>query len=296
MADPLVSVVVPVYNGKATIAACVDSLLALDFPSEQREIVVVDNGSTDGTAEVLTHFGSRLRVVREPEPGPAAARNAGVRAARGQLIAFTDADCHADRSWLGHLLPPLRDPAVGITGGRVRALPPGNRVTAFDELIHDQERAIEQFDPPYAITANWGSRREVLERVGLFDESLLRGSDSDLAIRIGAHGYRLVYCQEAVIFHRHESTLLGLFREGHDHGRGTMMLRARGRRTAPLGSPRFGLFRRMVGSGSSMVRGPKRFEALCQMVFDFGNLTGRLAELVAPARSRRPRGAATRAR
>jgi glycosyltransferase involved in cell wall biosynthesis len=285
MTRPLVSVIVPVYNGEETIAACIASLLSLDFPAEQRELVVVDNGSTDRTPDILAQFEKRIRMVRDDHPGPAAARNAGIRVAIGDLIAFIDADCRADRQWLQHLLPPLRDPSVGIAGGRIRAFPPGNRITSFGETIHDQQRAIESAKPPYAVTANWGSRRQVLVDAGLFDERLLRGSDSELAYRIGRN-YRLVYCPDALVFHRHESTLRGLFREGRDHGRGRILMRAAGVRSSLLRAERFGLPVRLARGALRTVFGPKRFEALCQAVFDLGKAVGGLAGLLPPRRSK----------
>ena len=283
----MVSIIVPVRNGEATIGACVESILALEFPVGERELIVVDNGSSDRTASILSAFGERVRVVRAETRGPAAARNAGIRVARGDFIAFTDADCQVDSQWLSHLLLPFRgDPTVGIVGGRVRALPPVNRVAAFEETIHDQRRAIEVFKPPYVMTANWCSRRAVLLEAGLFDETLLRGSDSALAFRIGG-SYRLVYHPEAVVFHRHESTMVGLFREGRDHGRGRAMMRAAGTLRTPAWADRLGLLKRAATSGLSILAGPQRFHALCQLLFDFGKAVGGIAELVPLTRWRR---------
>ena len=221
---PTVSIIVPVYNGKAVIAACLHSLLTLDFPVERRELIVVDNASSDGTAEVFAEFGSAIRVLFEPKRGPAAARNTGIRQAQGGWIALTDADCVVDPAWLGQLIAPLEDPGVGIVGGRILALRPCNRVQRFGEKVHDHQRAIEEYN--YAITMNWASPRTVLEGVGRFNEVLLRGSDSECAARVAAAGYRLVYQREAVIYHRNEATLRGLFADARDHGRGAAMTNA----------------------------------------------------------------------
>ena len=91
--DPLVSVVVPARNAAATLERCLRSLLDLDYPRDRFEIIVADNGSTDGSRSILDRFGGQVRVVEQPRPGPAAARNAGIRAAEGTVIALTDADC-----------------------------------------------------------------------------------------------------------------------------------------------------------------------------------------------------------
>lgn len=286
--EATVSIVVPVRNGAATIAACLRSLLVLDWPAGRRELIVVDNASSDDTLGVLERFGDLVHVVREPRRGSAAARNAGIRNAKGARIAFTDADCVVDPGWLRHLLLPLDDPTVGIAGGRILALRPCNRVQLFGEKIHDHRRAIEKLDPPYAITMNWASRRAVLEESGLFNETLLRGSDVELAVLIRAGGHRLVYCHEAVVFHRNEATLYGLFNEGRDHGRASEMVRAMGRHAMFLApGRRFPTLGRIVRSARQAVTGPERFTALCAMVFDLGKATGRASTRLALTRSRR---------
>src|SRR5262245_904804 len=213
------TVVVAVFNGARTIEACVSSLLALRYPRDQCEIIVVDNASTDGTAAVLAPFTDRVRVLHEPTPGASAARNRGIRHARGQVIAFTDADCTVEPEWLAALVEPLADPSVGIVGGPILSRARGNRIERFGERLHDQRRSIEIEPRPYVASANWASRREVLSETGFFDETLLRVQDVDLAWRIRQAGYRLVYMPEARVRHRNERTLWGLMREGYTHGR-----------------------------------------------------------------------------
>ena len=214
----LVSVVVPVFNGQDTIAACLDSLLALDYAEEQLEIVVVNNASTDKTAEVLGAYTDRITLLMESTRGPSAARNRGVRAASGEIIPFTDADCVVDRHWLRHLMQPLQDNKVGIVGGRILSVRPCNAIERFGESIHDHQKAIEVFKPPYAITMNWLSPRQVLIDAGLFDESYLRCEDVDLSQRILLRYYTMVYQPEATIYHRNERSFGGLFLEGFKHG------------------------------------------------------------------------------
>jgi hypothetical protein len=87
----------------------------------------------------------------------------------------------------------------------------GPSVAPCDRVEHDHQRAIEECNPPYAITMNWASPRTVLESVGLFNELFLRGCDSECARRVAATGYRLVSQREAVIYHRNEITQHGLF-------------------------------------------------------------------------------------
>lgn len=215
---PQATIVVAVYNGASTIEACVSSLLALRFPREDYEIIVVDNGSTDGTRAVLARLGDEVRILDEPTRGASAARNRGIRQARGSVIAFTDADCTVEPGWLAALVEPLHDQSVGIVGGPILGRVAGNRIERFGERIHDQQRAIEVDRPPYVASGNWASRREVLCGAGLFDERLLRVQDVDLAWRIRQSGYRLVYAPAATVRHRNERTVWGLMHEGYVHG------------------------------------------------------------------------------
>lgn len=215
---PRVSVIVPVYNGERTIGECVESIFAMSFPVDDFELLLIDNASTDGTPKILDRYNGRALILHEPKRGPAAARNCGLRKAKGEIVAFTDADCVVDRDWLTRIIAALDDPAAGIVGGSIRAIQPCNAVEEFGERIHDHQLAIEYYSPPYAITMNWASRLSVLEEVGLFDEELLRCEDCDLAFRVVAAGHEIVHEPAAVVYHRNESSLAGLMAEGYAHG------------------------------------------------------------------------------
>ncbi len=267
------SIVVAVHNGESTIGRCIESLLELVWCTP--EIVVVENGSTDGTRRVLDGFGDRIRVIQESKRGPAAARNAGIRAATGDCVAITDADCVVDRQWLSNLTEPLADPRVGVAGGRIESVEPCNRIERFGDRIHDHHAAIEGFERPYVISMNWASPKSILFEAGLFDETLLRGSDVDLSWRIHSLGYRLVYVDGAVVRHRNESTWRGLFNEGLMHGAGSERVHAR------QGIENAGemnrIARRIGRRFGSLVsgRGISRFDALCSIVFDAGKVVGK---------------------
>jgi GT2 family glycosyltransferase len=179
---------------------------------------VVDNDSQDGTARALKEYGDPIVLLHEHKRGAAAARNTGLAGAAGEVVAFTDADCAVDRDWLRHLVVPLQDPGVGIAGGTILAGPSANDVERFGEEVHDHRRAIEDLRPPYAITMSWASRRQVLRELGGFDERFRRCQDVDLSFRAVQAGYALAFVAEAVVYHRNEDSLAGLFREGFAHG------------------------------------------------------------------------------
>jgi len=215
-----ISIIVPVYNMARTIRECIDSILALRFPQDQFELICVDNDSTDATPEVLRGLGgrTRVRVIRETRRGAAAARNAGLRAAHGRWIAFTDADCTVDPRWLDHLLEPLRNGGADAVGGRILARPGARLIECFGDRIHDHRAAIERAWPPYLITMNLAAPLALLEKHGGFDERWLRSQDSELSFRLTSAGCRFAYAPEAIVRHYHRSTVRALCREGFIHG------------------------------------------------------------------------------
>jgi GT2 family glycosyltransferase len=213
-----VSVIIPVLNGARSVGRCVESILASREPPDTFEVICVDNGSSDATGSILSNFQPRIKVLHEVKRGPAAARNAGLRAATRGVVAFTDADCTVDSLWLTHLVGALHQGKVGAVGGKILPRPEAGRVEQFGELVHDHQKAIEEDRPPYVITMNLAARTEMLHSIGLFDERFIRMEDVDLAYRIVAAGERIVYQPDAVVYHHNRDTLRTLAREGFLHG------------------------------------------------------------------------------
>ena len=193
-------------------------MLRSAYPQSHVELICVDNGSTDDTLATLERYGSKVKVVIEHVRGPSAARNAGIRAATGEIVAFTDSDCVVSPEWLGAIVEPLADPSVGAVAGRILAHRPCSAVAVFGEVIHDHRRAVQEFKPPYFITMNVACRRSDLTSLGMFDERLLRGEDVDLAYRMLQAGMNFAYRRDAVIYHRNRDTIVALAREGFQHG------------------------------------------------------------------------------
>jgi cellulose synthase/poly-beta-1,6-N-acetylglucosamine synthase-like glycosyltransferase len=220
--------VVPVLNAERYIGACLDALLSQDYPaSAALDIIVVDNGSTDATRRLLDAYGSRIRVLDEPYRGASAARNAGIRAARHPLIAFTDADCIPCPDWLRELVAhALAHPEADFIGGAIRARPPVTDLARFVDTLFDQQKAIEVYTPPYVITANMLAGRVLLEAVGLFNPDFPRSQDVELSFRSGLrHGARFAYAPKAQVHHVHVDSLRGLYRKGLQHGAGAASIR-----------------------------------------------------------------------
>lgn len=200
---PLVSVIVPVWNEVRRIGPCLEALLTQSLPREDYEIVVIDNGSTDGTQEkVRQHAG--VGLIEERRPGSYAARNRGLAATRGAYVAFTDGDCIPDRRWLEEALIAARsDSRVGVVGGRIKLFDEGAdgspACITYEELFAFDQAANIRIGG--CVTANWLSPRSAVEAAGGFDGERKSGGDFALARAIGAAGYRCVYAPEAVVWH-----------------------------------------------------------------------------------------------
>jgi len=209
------SVVVPVRNGESVIGRCLQALMDQDLPSSEYEVIVVDDGSSDGTTRVVGGFPS-VRLIRQPPRGPAAARNRGISEARGDWVLFTDADCAPYPGWARHLLKAVcdRDAAggKGVYVTRQRSL-----VARFVQVEYETKyrrmarRETIDFVDTYAAIY----RRDVLQAVNGFDERLPTTSleDQELSFRVAERGYRLVFVPEAVVEHLHADTLRGYARK-----------------------------------------------------------------------------------
>jgi glycosyltransferase involved in cell wall biosynthesis len=275
---PRVSLIVPVYNSECTLEACIDSLLELDYPKKNMELIFVNNASTDRTADILERYRGEIEILYEEKRGPAAARNKGLLNARGDVAAFTDSDCITDKGWLQEIVLPLRDDNIGVAGGKILAGWPCNEIEKFGEKIHDHYRSINEFKPPYAITMNWASRIDVLKEVGLFDESFERGEDVDLSYRIFQAGYKFAYIPEAVVYHRNEKNLPGLFHEGYLHGYYSILnLKAHENFLKKFGHRRFNLssYADILSCFGKFVLGCNRTDSLCYIIFNSGKKIGK---------------------
>ena len=209
---PRMSVIVPVYNGEATIKTCVEALIGLDYPRDLLQLIVVDNKSTDGTRHILE--GYPVTVLEESKTQSSyAARNLGIAHSTGDVVAFTDADCVPERGWLRAIVGAIQPADVGGVAGAIEAFRADSQVERYQaRRAIRADRAYQHKVLPFAQTANAAYKREVFERIGLFDPTLIYGGDLDFSWRMqSSAGLRLVYEALAFVWHRHRTTYKGLF-------------------------------------------------------------------------------------
>jgi len=235
---PLVSVIVPVLDGAPTLKQCLLSLLRTDYPPERREIVVVDNGSTDPSREIAAAF--PVILVDEGRRGAAAARNRGVEASHGEILAFTDADCVVSAGWLRELVQTFEADTVAAVEGQIVAYPPTTSAERYAARTgsHSRTRRSAGALPGYVVTANVAFRREVFRRIGLFDTRFpgAGGEDVDFSWRFAQErDFELRYAPKAVVFHRHRATAWGLFTQRLSYGYGRALLHGKYPDQSPWG-------------------------------------------------------------
>jgi cellulose synthase/poly-beta-1,6-N-acetylglucosamine synthase-like glycosyltransferase/peptidoglycan/xylan/chitin deacetylase (PgdA/CDA1 family) len=223
---PTVSVVVPAYNEAVVIARTVGSLAASDYP--EFDVVVVDDGSTDGTAEIVEGLGNqRVRVVTQPNAGKAAALNTGIRHTSGEVVVMVDADTIFEPETMRRLVQPFATQAVGAVSGNTKV---GNRRTMIGRWQHIEyvmgfnldRRMYEILQCTPTVPGAVGAfRRDVLESVGGVSGATL-AEDTDLTLAIGRSGFRVVYVEDARAWTEAPANLSGLWRQRYRWSFGTM--------------------------------------------------------------------------
>lgn len=258
---PSVTVVVCAYNAAGTIEECLASLAALDYPDF--EVLVCDDGSTDRTAELAEAF--PCRILRLDHAGLSAARNAGIAAATGEIVAFLDSDavCHAD--WLFRLALALEEDGVAAAGGpnlpvadagfveRAVAASPGGPV----EVLLSDDRA------EHVPGCNMAFRKDALTEIGGFDPVYrTAGDDVDVCWKLLERGSKIAFAPTAQVLHHRRSTVRGYLRQQRSYGRAERLLAGRWRhRMNRLGMARW---------AGSLYGGPRILPSLLRPVVYHG--------------------------
>jgi GT2 family glycosyltransferase len=246
---PKVSVVVASYNGERTLKACLDSLERLNYPDY--EVILVDDGSTDATAQLVFkgHTESNapgatfpmftdkagqlpqfphLRYIRHAKnAGLSVARNTGILASTGEIIAFTDADCRADEDWLYYLVGPMLNREFAAMGGP-NFLPPDDSAVGAAVMVSPGGPAhvmLNDRQAEHIPGCNMAFWREAIEAIGGFDPIFRRaGDDVDVCWRLEQAGYKIGFSPSALVWHYRRSNVRAYLKQQDGYGEAEAML------------------------------------------------------------------------
>lgn len=207
--QPFVSIIVPALNEEKYIGQCLSALKTITYPSDRCEIIVVDNGSTDQTVSIASELGVSVQVA--PKVTISALRNLGVKRAKGDVVAFVDADCVVSPGWLRAAIPHLANKELGAVGSRYQH--PENPHW-IEKVWYSQVKDLNYFGPVRWLSGgNIVMSRSCFEKVGGFDEQLRTNEDIDLCDRIQRTGFEIFSDPEVKVTHLgNPKTLSGFFR------------------------------------------------------------------------------------
>ncbi len=219
------SVVVVVRNDPR-IHNCIKAIMNQSLLQDEYEIIVVDNASTDTTADIIKQF--PVKYIREEKVGMCLARNKGIASSNNEVVVFTDADCMPSHNWLKELSCAFDDYNIGGAGGVIMKLDEdGNIAQAARDLVVGQQKVAQylpMYPDQYIVTANAAYRRNVLIEIGCFDSQFFSGGDVDIAWRVQMAGYKINLVNGAIVFHASRSSPRAYFRQFYKYGLGHALL------------------------------------------------------------------------
>ena len=228
---PLVSVVVPCFQAESTLALCLGALAAQRYPRDRYEVIVVDDGSTDGSRAIARAH--PVRLVEGEHRGASAARNRGVAASEGELVVYVDADCVVGPDFVdGHARAYRRTGGKALVGGAIEMYEPGATWVSYcdhysSKWYMQHPRASTARTLEYLHTTNLGLPRAILDAVGPLDETLPTGEDVEFCSRVREAGIAMVFDPAIVAFHIARPSLGRYLRRHYRWGAHAVPLRAR---------------------------------------------------------------------
>jgi glycosyltransferase involved in cell wall biosynthesis len=204
-----------VRDSADSLKVCLNALEKQTYGRDKFEIIVVDNGSEVDCGPMIKADYPNIKWLYEERAGAYCARNCGLQNAGGAIIAFTDADCIPAPEWLEHAVRILKTSAATVLGGKIEFIDPIDRELNIYEIIEDEmfdmvshQRVVET--QGFAMTANLITYRAVMERIGIFDDTLLSSGDREWGQRAIAQGEVLQYAESVVIRHPRRSSFTAI--------------------------------------------------------------------------------------
>jgi len=237
--NPFVSVVIPALNTDQTVGLTLNSLLSQTY--ENREIIVVDGGSTDKTKDIVKRY--PVKLIESDKKGISYQKNLGIKNSKGEILAFTDADCVADKNWLKYLIQNYSSDSIVACGGAILPYISPNTTQTIVERFSAKELIPPNFyfkrDKPIKLKkikksfraecisfisdcilgGNSSYRKDFLNKVGGFDNNIKIGEDIDICYKIHKMGLPIIWDPRAIVYHPPKRTINGLIAQYYEYGK-----------------------------------------------------------------------------
>ena len=285
-----ISVIAPVFNVKPYLEGFLDAVLAQEYPGEY-EVICVDNGSTDGSLEILEARGG-VTVLHEEKRGSYAARNCGIRSARGQVLAFIDPDCPPRKRWLAAIGKAFEEPGCHVALGKREYDEPSRalrRLSDYDTTVAGYVFSSNTPEIYFGYTNNMAVRRSLFDQIGLFHE-ILRGADTVFVRRtadvLGCGS--VVYAPEMCVCHQEVHHVADFYKKRIIYGESNSRTRSLGSARPLRVRERIRIFRRTVRDFDYSLVGAAELLALLGLgvlCYEFGRWRGRRSSASAPGKA-----------
>lgn len=218
---PQVSIIITTFNNEQTIDECLKSIFRLNYPKNLIEVILVDGASKDKTLEIARNY--PIKIISEPLNAPAA-YNLAIKQVDSNIVGFIDSDAKVDPNWLSTLVTDLVDPKIAGTSGSIETWNKENkwaRVIGYD--LQSRYNRIKQTVIRIA-TMNLLMKKDIIKKVGGFDEKLSSQYDTDFGLRVTEKGYKIILNSKAKCYHFNRSNLSSYFKQQLQYGKNTIKL------------------------------------------------------------------------
>jgi cellulose synthase/poly-beta-1,6-N-acetylglucosamine synthase-like glycosyltransferase len=208
MKSPEVSVIIPTYNEEERIDECLKAILSQNYPKSNYEVIVVDDGSTDKTKDIVNRY-KRVKLIEQKHKGPSAARNLGAKKSKNNLILFTDADCIPPKNWIRNMIKPFEGKEVIAVSGTYKTKNKDSiiaRFTGYD--IEERHKKLDR-ETDFISTFSAAYRKKYFLKVGGLDEKYIRASadDTSLSFKLARLGKKMIFEPKAYVYTYHPDNL-----------------------------------------------------------------------------------------